>query len=743
MKKTTILLICSIFLFAATRSFAAEKRYVDYVNPFIGTGGDGFGVGSNFPGPQTPFGMVRPSPDTTNGDSAPPFYHCSGYWYGDANIRAFSHTRMHGVGVPGYGNIAIMPAFGNPADMVNEVAYRAPLDHKSEKASPGYYSINLPDRNTLVEITAGDYTALHRYAFDAPASAPLLVLNASHFIGNGKPIETLVNVDAAASEVSGWFNYDSPFGGKIKTYFSLVADRPFSAFGTWTNGTYADGEANASGETAGAVLSFDGQTALNVKLAISFISVEKARENMAADITGWDFESLRAATEEKFEKLLSRIDVEGATDKHKTIFYSALYHSFLMPTLFTEAGGEYLGFDEQVHVAEGFRYYTDFSMWDTFRSLHPLLVMIAPEYQLDMIKSLITMGHQGGYIPKWPLENEYTGCMIGTPADVVISDSYLKGIRDFDVDWAYDNMRMIATQKVEGYEGRSGIEDYMKYGYHPADTNSSATSKTLEFAFNDYALARLAEALGKNDDAKMFMDRSRNYKNVWNPANGFMEGRNSDGSFLPNFMDTVWRDEYTEGTAWQWLWFAPHDVPGLIELMGGREPFLAKLDEFFARSHREPDTMLYDKYYWHGNEPDLHAAYLYLWAGRPDKTQEEARWIMRKKYDDSPAGLDGNDDGGTLSAWYVLNAMGFFPIPATNNYYIGSPIFTKSVITVGDHVFTIEAPGATGKALYVENVSLDGATLDRPYFTHDEFAAGKTLTINMSTEPSTWGSEMK
>jgi len=724
----------------------ASERLIDAVNPFIGTGGDGFGVGSCFPGPQAPFGMVRPSPDTSLGDSIAPFYHCGGYWYGDNIIRGFSHTRLHGVGVPGLGNIMIMPAKGNPADMIDEKNYRSPLDHKLEHAHPGYYSVILPDRDVKVEITSGYYTAHHRYTFDEPENA-LLVLNASHYFGNGKPIDTNINIDSENNEITGWFFYGSPLGKDVKTFFLIKLNQSFDEYGTWTDSVYTESKKAASGTRAGAVFKFNSldKGVMEAQVTISFISIDKARENMALDHPSGDFETLRQRTEKEWEDILNRITVKGGSPKHREIFYTALYHSFLMPTLFSEAGGDYLGLDNKVHKTQGFKYYTDFSMWDTFRTFHPLITLIAPEYQRDMNISIIKMYEQGGYIPKWPVANAYTGCMIGSSADIIIADSYLKGIKDFDIDTAYKGITELATIPTPpdaGYEGRSGIADYMEYGYHPSDKNTDSTSKTLEFSYNDYAIAQLAKALGKNADYDFYMKRAESYRNVWNPERDFFEGRDSEGKFAEQFNDISWREEFTEGTAWQWLWFVPHDVEGLIDLFGSKEKYYEKLDRFFKLSHKEPDTLMSDKYYWHGNEPDLYAAYMFLWAGRPDRTQEELRWIMRKKYSTKDSGLDGNDDGGTLSAWYVFNAAGFMPFPATNKYFIGSPIFTESRFKTPGGDLVIRAKKSSGKTLYVKGVKINGKSIDKPYFTQNDIASGGEIIIDMSAEKSDWGNNM-
>ncbi len=743
-------LLSLVLFFVMPYAGASATELVDYVDPFIGTGGAGFGVGSTYPGPTTVFGMVKPGPDTMKNGRAPGFNHCSGYYHKDNTIRGFSHTRMNGTGVPDYGNIMVMPTIGEASGMFTEQAYSSKFKNKTEVASPGYYAVTLEDTGIRVELTAGDYVAYHRYTYPETDSA-LLVVNASHFIGDGTPVSTEINVDTEKNEISGYFVYNGPFssrGGGLTTYFFIQSAKPFELRGAWKDGEYMTGAASANGKEAGAVVAYDlsGGTVVEIKVAISFVSVDQAKMNMAADVPGWDFDALHARTRAQWEKTLSRVRVEGGPDKLKRIFYTSLYHAFVMPTLNSEAGGWYRGMDKEVHRAEGFRYYTDFSMWDTFRTLHPLISLIAPDYQRDFNMSLLAMYKDGGYIPKWPLGSNYTGCMIGTSADVVIADSYLKGITGFDIELAYRGLMKTAlgpTPPGAVFGGRGGIKDYLDLGYVPADKHGGATSKTLEFAYDDYALSKLAASLGKYDDAEMFYERSKNYRNVWNPEAGFFDGRNSDGTFPKHFNDQVWADFYTEGTAWQWLWFVPHDVPGLMKLMGGRKAFAEKLDFMFRKSHKEPDTMMYDKYYWHGNEPDIYAPYLFLWAGLPHRTQEEVRWVMRRKYADDPAGLDGNDDGGTLSAWFVLSAMGFMPVPATNRYYIGSPIFRKVTVSAPNVEFTVEAKNVSGKRLYIKNAALNGKSLEKPYFYHRDLVNSGKLVFDMTGEPSGWGSSME
>lgn len=736
--------VCLVLLVCAG---SRAERLVDFVDPFIATGGDGFGVGSGFPGPSAPFGMIKPGPDTTAGGSAPGFYHCSGYYHRDKHIRGFSHTRMYGTGAADYGNIMLMPTYGDAAAMTTEENYRTKFSHEAETASPGYYAVTLEDTGIRVELTASEIAGRHRYTMPRDGEA-LLVVNAAHFVGEGTPVETEVTVDAAAREITGWFHYKGGLTGRsggIKVYFAVETAFPFEGRGVWVDGKFDSAAVSGHGTTAGAAAGFAGKQGeiVELKVAVSFVSVEQARANLREGAPGWDFEAMRKQTEDEWERLLSRFRVEAPTEKIRRIFYTAVYHSLLMPTLFTEAGGAYTGFDKRTHNAEGFRYYSDFSMWDTFRTLHPLLAAFYPEYQRDMNISLVKMYEQGGWIPKWPAGTGYSNCMTGTPADSVIADSYLKGVTDFDVELAYRGLRdtaMNPTPPGSPYGGRDGIEDYIKIGWVPSDRHGDAASKTLEYAHFDFALSQLAAALGKTDDARMFLERSRNYRNVWDSEKGFFYSRRADGTFEGGFNDSVWIPAYTEGTAWQWLWFAPHDPAGLMELMGGREKFTARLDEFFGKSHKAPDTLNYDRWYWHGNEPDLHAAYLYLWAGRPDRAQEEVRWILSKKYSDKPAGLDGNDDAGTLSAWYIFSAMGFFPFPATTQYYIGSPILSRAELDMGGgRKFVMTTLNVTPANVYVQSASLNGIPLERPWIEHSELAAGGELVFEMGAAPSQWG----
>lgn len=747
--KLRIILFALTMILAGAAATAAQPDFTSYVDPFIGTAGEGFAIGCTYPGPQVPFGMVKPGPDTSVGDSVIAQYHSSGYRSRDSHIRGFSHTRMEGTGFPDYGAILLMPTTNPPDTLSEEKGYRSRFSHKMETAEPGYYSVVLTDTGIKVELTAGMYTAYHRYTFPAAATSTQVVINASHYIQGGKPVKTVVHTYDAKREITGMFHYNGSLsgrGGGIDTYFVIKSAKPFKTYGTWSDGAAIAPAHDAQGVTGGAVISFPESAgkAVELSVAISFISIEQAHLNMAHDNPKLTFDQHRQKARDLWREQLARLDVTGATDSEKRIFYSAAYRAMQMPTTMSEAGGAYVGLDKKVHKTKGFTYYSDFTLWDTMHTYHPLMTLVWPERQLDMIKSLISMYHTGGGFPRWPLASVEAGCMVGTPLDIVITDSYLKGISGFDIDDAYKGLVKTATTEFPPgsiVSGRGGITDYLKYGYLPAARRDSAASDTLEYAYSDYGLARLAEAIGKKSDAGVFLKRSKNYLNVWNPEKDFFMGRYSDGKFVERLNPVIWEKAYTEGDAWEWLWYVPHDVNGLISMMGGRDKFYAKLNEFFIKSRKERKGLMPAKYYSAGNETDLHAIYLFNWAGAPSRTQEEVSLARKKFYSDKEDGLYGNDDGGTLSSWYVFSALGIFPMPPNTYYVIGTPLFDSATIKfVGGKSFTIKKIASSPKDIYIKSATLNGKQFDRSYIFHKEITAGGTLTFTMSDKPENWGS---
>ena len=538
--------------------------------------------------------------------------------------------------------------------------------------------------------------------------------------------------------------------GGNKVYFVARANRPFAAFATWSGGTLSPNEASATGDDVGVDLSFESaatRNAVELAVAISYVSVANARANLEADAGQTNFDAVLEKAKGQWEHKLSLIRVEGGTDRQQAIFYTGLYHSLVMPTAFNDANGDYLGFDGAVHRAAGFTYFTDMSLWDTFRTVHPLYTIIAPRQQRDMVVSLVEMAGQGGYLPRWPSGTGYTNSMFGTPADIVIAETYLKGIRDFDAEAAYQAMRKTAlgpTPEGAPFSGRKGIEDYLKHEYCPADTMEQAVSRTLEYCYADHAIARLAEALGHRDDAALFDRHAQYYRNLWNPQTQYFQPRDSQGRFqefrplMLTYLDLArkYTDDYVEGSALQWRWAVSFDAAGLISLFKSREYFVDELNDFFA--HSEPRVGVRpNAYYWHGNQPDIYAAYLFNAAGRADLTQKWVRWILDKKYGDKENGLDGNDDGGTLSAWYVLSSLGLYPTAGSDRYELASPLWKRAEIALGDdRRLTVIADRADPDHPYVHKVWLNDNVVVRTWLTHAEIAPGGVLRFEMGTNPA-------
>lgn len=743
-----------------------QESILPLVNPFIGSAGRGWFAGSAFVGATLPFGMVQVGPDTRPTDVPMlPWDHCSGYHYEDDVITAFSHTHLHGTGIPDLGAVGFMPVSGGfRSELMKQDGYESRMDKKSEVASPGYYSVVLLDHGIKVELTAGVRTAFHRYTLIAnpPPDRMTVVIDTSHTLIDGLVKDGAVLVSKENREVSGWAlnqnDFSRAFGG-VPFYFVAQTDKDFATFGTWKNGMAYPETSAQEGARVGAFLEFAGTTVLTVKVGISFTSIEKARANLEADDIGFDFDKALARAERTWEDELSRIRFSSGSDQQRRVMATALYHALLMPNTFSDADGSYVGYDRQVHKAEGFTYYSNFSLWDTYRSLHSLLTLIAPERQRDMVQSLVVKEKEGGFLPRWDLAIGETNVMIGTPADIVVAETYLKGITDFDVQNAYDAARKAATKpapKGSQFALREGIDDYLTFGYLPYDHAVSGTvSRTLEYAIADAALARLAKALGKTEDFQMFFNNSKNFENLWDDATGYFRPRLADGSFAEPFdplsVELSNGKGYVEGNALQYLWLVPQDPYRLMKLLGGQKAMAERLRAFFEGAVAEREIFMSEKHdplwyflnqpqhYWHGNEPDIHSAYLFLQAGRPDLTQEWVRWIMENLYSDKPDGIPGNDDAGTLSAWFIFSAMGFFPVFGTDLYLVGVPLFPDIKVRTAKGILHITAPGADKGMGYVASVSLNGKRLEVPWFRHKDIVEGGELHFELSQTPTSWG----
>lgn len=719
------------------------------VNPFIGTGGLPYLCGNNFPGATVPFGMVRLSPDTVTGVGQKAV-NSSGYYYHDPRILGFSHTRLAGTGATDGGNFLVTPCTGATVKTQRR-GMNAAYSHEHETAFPGYYGVAFPKLGVVAELTATERVGVHRYTF-AASEDPRLVIHVTSVLGKGTSQSGEVVIRPETSEVEGSVRTLGTFAkryGGLKTFFVARFSRPFHQHSTWTTDQESPGATTAQGDDIAVDFGFRSDTSpmtVELKLGLSFVSIENARENLDREAGQLNFDQVLAQAIEQWEEKFSRIQITGGTDKQRTIFRTALYHSFQMPTCFNDVNGDYLGFDKQTHRTDGFRYYTDMSLWDTFRTTHPLYNLIARTEQRDMLRSLLKMAEQGGYLPRWPSGGGYTNSMFGTPADIVITESYLKGIRDFDAEAAFQYMKKTALGPVpagSSFSGRAGIEHILKHKYGPADLMKKSVASTIEYCYSDRAIADLALALGHDEDAKLFGEHARYYQNLFNPQTQFFQPRNSNGEFSSEFepemltyLDFSGRmtHAYVEGSAWQWRWGVPSDAGHVVSLFKSKEYFVEQLEEFFTRSPAAVGVNP-NAFYWQGNQPDLYAAYLFNAAGRPDLTQKWVRWILETKHGDKENGLDGNDDGGTLSAWYVLSSLGLFPTAGTDCYEIGSPLWDRVVLTIDGHELTILAENNSADHPYVQQVWLNDKLLDRYTIRHAEIADGGTLRFLMGPDP--------
>lgn len=722
--------------------------YGQYVNTFIGTGSYPWVCGHNFPGASVPFSMVRLSPETASIFLNEESFNTSGYHYWNNKIVGFSHNRLSGTGATDGGQFRFVPGYGEQTRIDYRNKEYIPFSHEDEIAYPGYYSVDLKDRGVIAELTTTSHAGVHRYTFEKN-DQPHLLIDISSAIDNKRTNNGIVKIKPETSEIEGAITAHGSFGGRYggsKVYFSAKFDQKFDSYGIWNGKKFFQSLSEAEGDTLGIDIGFGKTTnplVVNVQVGISYVNIENARLNRTVETSGKNFEDILLEAKSKWEEKLSLIKIEGATEEQKTIFYTALYRSFIMPTMYTDVNGEYHGFDKQVHQMDSaFNYYTDLSLWDTYRTLHPLYNLIAQKEQRDMLVSMVKMKEQGGYLPRWPSGSGYSNSMLASPASMMIAESYLKGITDFDVESAYEGMKYLGTQKTPketDASGRRSIEEYLQYEYCPSEVTDRSVSKTLEYAWADYSNALLARALGHEEDASRFLSQSNYYKNTWNPETQYFQPRRTDGTFDPieplqltyTDYDGILTDDYVEGSALQWRWMVPHDPQGLIALFKSKAYFVEELNSFFEKADPDYATFSPGSYYWHGNQPDIHAAYLFNEAGRPDLTQKWVRWILDNKYKVESGGLDGNDDGATLSSWYVLSAMGIYPMAGTDKYQLTSPLFDNILLPIGDATLEIVVNRNNQSQIYIERIELNGNPLDRYWLSHEEIAKGGKLEFFM------------
>ena len=731
--------------------YAAQQRdYTSHVNPFIGTGGHGH----TFPGAVVPHGMITPSPDTRiDGWDA-----CSGYYIADTLINGFSHTHLSGTGCADYGDVLFMPIVGRhiiegQSDTLQNTPWASHFSHSRETAEPGYYSVFLDRYGVKAEMTSADRFALHRFTFPADMTESAgLIVDMDYAVQRQNNLR--MEIEAVGDREIRGYKMSKYWAFEQQIYFDAVFSEPFTV--EYLNDTIL----NSKGEPyirCKALLSFPdikpgGQ--LLARVGISTVDYDGAVANATSGASGFPFDSTRDEAREKWNEWLGRIDVPDTADTNDlTTFYTALYHTAIAPNLFTDADGRYLGMDHKVRQGStSDPVYTIFSLWDTFRALHPLLTIIDPQLNDAFLRSLLLKAQEGGVLPMWELGANYTGTMIGYHAASLLADAVAKGQNTFSPEEAlrasvrtaeYDTAGIVAPPEVVAV-----LMPQAKYwknlqGWIPSDKDNEAVAKALEYAYDDWAIAQLAKAAGDSETEARYAELAKAYRHYYDPTTGFMRGKMSDGSwrepFNP-FSSNHRSDDYCEGTAWQWTFFVPHDPEGLMELMGGREALALRLDSLFsASSQLEGELISADisgliGQYAHGNEPSHHVVHLYNYAGQPWKTQELVGRIFREQYRNDYDGLSGNEDCGQMSAWLILNAMGIYQVaPGNPVYSLGRPLFEKMTVTLpGGKTLDIVAENFDRNRDYVEEVTFNGRRLDTPFLTHEQLAGGGELRFKMT-----------
>lgn len=752
------LLVVALPLIALVPSADGETRPSDYVRPFVGTQGEG----NTYPGPSAPFGMIQISPDTdtTNWDTD------SGYEYTDPTIQGFSLTHLSGTGCPDLGDFLFVPQVGEPALVVGTKdqpasGYQSSFSHTDESAAAAYYKVKLQKSGVITELTAGERAGILRFTFPASDEASIMT-DLNHVITGGRwhIAESRLRIEDQ-STVTG-FHLVNGWARERYLYFAARYSRPFDDAQIISSGkpviykSYVNYRFRSRNEAVGTNLQFlatfktHADEVIQVKVAVSAVSAANALQNLEAEIPGWDFEKLRETTRTKWDHELSRIEIEGSPEQ-KSTFYTSLYHAFLTPNLYQDVNGEYRGFDQNIHHAEKFTKYTVFSLWDTFRAEHPLLALIQEKRDSDMINSIVAHYDQSAdhLLPMWELQGNETWCMIGYHAAPVIADGFLKGVKGFDAQHAYDAIK--ATAMNPDYDG---LASYRKLGWVPCDEEDESLSKTLEYAYDDWSIAQMAKGLGKQADHDYFMKRAASYKNIFDPAIGWMHSKDSNGNWRTNFDAHLFGggtnlQDVTEGTSSQYSWFVPQDVPGFISLMGGNEQFAARLDSLFDAKQSEKFTHELSANdlrgcigeYWHGNEPSHHVIYLYCYAGMPWKAAELLHRVVTTQYGSGPGSLCGNDDCGQMSAWYMFTCMGFYPVcPASDYYVIGAPQIPSAAMHLSNgKTFRMTAENISNQNIYVQSVKLNGKNWDSPFLPWKELKNGGTIDFVMGATRSSWG----
>ncbi len=727
----TPLLLVLILTACTSSQERASTDYTQYVNPFIGTDF----TGNTYPGAQAPFGMVQLSPD----NGLPGWDRISGYFYPDSTIAGFSHTHLSGTGAGDLYDISFMPVTLPYKEAEAPLGIHSKFSHDDESAIAGYYRVLLKDYNIHVELTATERCGIQRYTF--PEARAAIFLNLKKAMNWDFTNDTQVEIVDSVT-IQG-YRFSDGWARDQHIYFRTRFSKPFTSVQIDTTAIIKDGD--HIGTATIARFDFDTQKdeQIIVSTAISGVSTEGAAKNLLAEVPDDNFDKYRNLTRDNWNRQLSKIEIVSNNTDDKVNFYTALYHSMIAPTIYSDVDGTYYGPDKKTHKTDGWVNYSTFSLWDTFRAAHPLFTYTEPERANDMVKSFIAFYEQNKRLPVWNFYGSETDMMIGYHAVPVIVDAYLKGITDVDPEKALE--ACIATANIDNYRG---IGVYKKSGYVPyniADSYNAenwSLSKTLEYAYDDYCIAKMAEKMGKKEIADEFYKRSLNYKNLYNPATSFMQPKDDKGNFIKNFSPDEYTPHICESNGWQYFWSVQQDIDGLIALTGGKERFAQKLDSMFTYHPSADDELpIFSTgmigQYAHGNEPSHHVIYLYNAVEQPWKTQQYAAKVMHELYQNSPAGLCGNEDCGQMSAWYVFSAMGFYPVdPVSGKYEIGTPLFPEMQMHLSNgNTFTVLAPTVSKENIYIQAVKFDGKPYSKSYITHEQIMEGATLEFEMGNTP--------
>ncbi|WP_207510615.1 GH92 family glycosyl hydrolase [Longitalea luteola] len=725
--------IVPVLCFVLFHSTSFSQRFTDLVNPYIGTAGHAH----VFLGANVPFGAVQLGPDNVFRG----WDWCSGYNYTDSIIKGFSHTHLSGTGMPDLGDVLIMPFTGiiktgkvTPEDPTAGCSSR--FSHKKEKVRPGYYAVTLDDYNINVQLTATERVGFHQYKFPAGSTARILI-DLKEGIGDKATETYLEKVDD--STLYG-YRYSKGWAPDQRLYFAIRLSKAMQQFDIYNNDKQQAGR-SAKGDGVKGFISFDKAPAVVfLKVGISPVSAENAMANIKAEIPHWQFDKVVKDADAKWNQELGKIVIHTKDATAKRIFYTAMYHTMIDPAAFNDVNGEYRGPDKNVHKGS-FQNYTILSLWDTYRALNPLYTITQPNRVNDMVNTMLHIYQQQGKLPIWHLAGNETNLMPGMSGVQIVAEAYLKGYRGFDTALAFEAVKNTSLRDEFGLNYVKSLE------YIPHNKVQESVAKAMEYCISDGSIALMAKHMGRNEDAALFAKRALYYRHYFDSTTKFFRGKNEQGewnkTFGPGRTSHPWIDDYCEGNAWQYTWLVPQDVEGLIQLLGGDEAFIRRLDTFFRIKiefdpQSPPDISGMIGQYAHGNEPGHHTTYLYTYAGDPGKTAEKVRYILKEQYLDSTDGISGNEDCGQMSAWYIFSSLGFYPVfPASGAYVLGSPLFDKATLQLpGGKKFTVETVGNSEKNIYIQSVSLNGKPWPKTYIFHKDIMNGGTLRVVMGNKPN-------